>query len=83
MVETYIQELRPDKEMGQVPAGDHYFLGRGNLQGLRARSQFPGQPTAKQSDRFAHVSSARCPGRLADFIPVGFAQMAVIDSHGL
>jgi hypothetical protein len=27
MVETYIQELRTDKELGLVPEGDHYFLG--------------------------------------------------------
>ena len=28
LVETYIQNLKPDKDLGQVPAGDKYFLGR-------------------------------------------------------
>src|SRR5580704_14259735 len=28
LVETYIQELRADKDLGSVPAGDKYFLGR-------------------------------------------------------
>ena len=28
MVETYIQELKPDKELGNLPSGDKYFLGR-------------------------------------------------------
>src|SRR5262250_2969143 len=31
LVETYIQLVRPDKEMGAVPDGDRYFLGRAEL----------------------------------------------------
>src|SRR6201997_750490 len=31
LVETYIQNLRPDKDLGEVPAGDKYFLGRANF----------------------------------------------------
>ena len=31
LVETYIQYLRPDKQLGAVPAGDKYFLGRAEL----------------------------------------------------
>src|SRR5664279_2989542 len=31
LVETYIQNLKPDKDLGQVPAGDKYFLGRANF----------------------------------------------------
>src|SRR6266581_9435847 len=27
LVETYIQNLKPDKELGYIPAGDKYFLG--------------------------------------------------------
>ncbi len=26
MVETYIQNMRPDKDLGQVPISDEYFL---------------------------------------------------------
>ncbi len=32
LVETYIQNLKADKDLGQVPAGDKYFLGRANFQ---------------------------------------------------
>src|SRR5664279_1205319 len=32
MVETYIQNMRPDKELGSVPISDKYFLGRVTLQ---------------------------------------------------
>ena len=31
LVETYIQNLRTDKDLGAVPAGDRYFLGKANL----------------------------------------------------
>src|SRR5438477_9398360 len=31
LVETYIQNLRPDRELGFVPAGDKYFLGRADF----------------------------------------------------
>src|SRR3989441_2156946 len=31
LVETYIQNLKPDKELGFVPAGDKYFLGRADF----------------------------------------------------
>ena len=31
LVETYIQNLRPDKDLGTVPSGDRYFLGRAEL----------------------------------------------------
>jgi hypothetical protein len=32
MVETYIQNMRSDKDLGSVPASDEYFLGRIKLQ---------------------------------------------------
>src|SRR5579863_8123307 len=31
LVETYIQFVRPDKDLGAVPDGDRYFLGRAEL----------------------------------------------------
>lgn len=31
LVETYIQSLKPDKELGYVPAGDKYFLSRADF----------------------------------------------------
>src|SRR5215471_19279075 len=32
LVETYIQNLKPDKDLGYVPGGDKYFLGRADFQ---------------------------------------------------
>ena len=31
LVETYIQHLKPDKDLGYAPAGDKYFLGRADF----------------------------------------------------
>src|SRR5580698_4309590 len=31
LVEIYIQQLRPDTDLGTVPNGDQYFLGRAEL----------------------------------------------------
>ena len=31
LVETYIQNLKVDKDLGHVPAGDKYFLGRADF----------------------------------------------------
>src|SRR5271156_7160413 len=28
IIETYIQDMRPDKDMGSIPVRDHYFLGQ-------------------------------------------------------
>src|ERR1700686_78513 len=33
IVETYIQEEKPDSDLGVVPKGDHYFLSRLDLTG--------------------------------------------------
>ena len=40
--ETYIQEMRPDPELGAVPINDHYFLGRMDFsRGIAVRSFLP------------------------------------------
>jgi hypothetical protein len=31
LIETYIQDMKPDKDMGAVPIGDHYYLGTADL----------------------------------------------------
>ncbi len=33
LIETYLQNLKPDPQLGPVPMEDHYFLGRLDLQG--------------------------------------------------
>src|ERR1700679_2685733 len=31
VIETYIQDMKTDKEMGAIPVKDHYFLGQADL----------------------------------------------------
>src|SRR5438128_1702406 len=42
MVETYIQNLQPDPELGAVPTNDKYFLGKLDFKkGVNANSLLP------------------------------------------
>lgn len=80
IVETYIQNMKPDKDLGSVPASDRYFLGRMSYQGKVAQKSFvdennPGffSKTYKKMTGFMRV----------DFLPLGFAQMVLVDGRGL
>jgi hypothetical protein len=80
MVETYIQELRPDKDLGLVPEGYHYFLGRATFKGYVRDQNFLDEQQGGSSKKLLHI--LRLPTRRSDFIPLGFAQMAIIDATG-
>jgi hypothetical protein len=77
LVETYLQNLRQDKEMGApVPVSDVYFLGRLDMS------------NGTEDRAFASPTSAglgkRMLSKLGDvysmkFMPLGFAQMVVLD----
>jgi hypothetical protein len=78
MVETYIQDLRGDKEMGQVPVGDHYFLGRASFKGaVHDDSYLRADKVRFYASLFRHLQFRT----RHDFAPLGFAQMAVIDGY--
>jgi hypothetical protein len=75
LVETYIQDMKTDKELGEVPMNDHYFLGRLNLTNGPADDSFMAQPGFK----------SRFLGKLTSFysmkfLPLGFAQMVLVDT---
>lgn len=75
LVETYIQDMKTDKELGEVPINDHYFLGRLNLTDGPADDSFMAQPGFK----------SRFLGKLTSFysmkfLPLGFAQMVLVDT---
>lgn len=79
LVETYIQNLRPDKDLGQVPAGDKYFLGRANFQ--KGVSLVPLTDTAAKSRRVAG-SIGNFFSFAMQYLPDGFLQMIFIDTNG-
>ena len=48
VIETYIQEMKPDEEFGPVPKNDYYFLGQLNMKdGLVDMSYLPPRPKLK------------------------------------
>ncbi|HEX4488607.1 MAG TPA: M48 family metalloprotease [Terriglobales bacterium] len=74
LVETYIQTMRNDHEVGLVPAGDQYFLGRLDLtDGIKDHAFLEESPN-KKSGFLSKLYSTH-------FIPRGFAQMAILDDN--
>lgn len=79
IIETYIQEMRPDKEMGSVPVRDDYFLGQADLaQGVVDTNMLG---TDKKSalgelNPLSHVVGFFSYG---GFDPAGFLQMIYLD----
>jgi hypothetical protein len=79
VVETYIQNMRSDPDLGFVPEKDTYFLGRLDMSagGRRNRSYMP-QPGFMRAllDKLTAFYSLK-------YLPLGFMQMIVLDDTGL
>jgi len=75
MVETYLQDIKNDSAGNVVPVKDAYFLGRLDMTDGPDDVSFVGQPG------FGRRMVAKLTGVYAlHFLPMGFAQMVVIDS---
>ena len=78
IIETYIQDMRPDKEMGAVPVKDHYFLGTAYLsKGIVEHSMISKQGHTKKNV-FSHIGDMFSAG----YVPEGFLQMIFVDANG-
>jgi len=74
LVETYIQNMKSDKELGAVPVSDQYFLGRLDLSnGPQDRSFI--QPPGFRREMLNALTNLYS----MHFLPLGFAQMVVLD----
>jgi hypothetical protein len=93
MVETYIQNMRPDKDLGQVPVSDEYFLGRIKLErGVEDVNFLPEQKKQEPSTLHKifssmhkmHVTkhSSQAPV-VGGYMSDGFAQMVLMDMSTL
>lgn len=79
LVETYIQNLKVDKDMGPVPAGDKYFLGRADFtRGIDLVSL--SENTGKSRKLLSNISNFFTFGM--QYLPDGFLQMIFIDNNG-
>ncbi len=78
LVETYIQNLRPDKHLGAAPDGDRYFLGRAELaKGVELEPLTRGSAT-KHNKILGGLGSFFS----TEFLPQGFLQMIYLDVYG-
>jgi len=79
LVETYIQNLRPDKDLGEVPGGDKYFLGRADFQ--KGVNLVPLTETSGKSKKVVG-SIGNFFSFAMQYLPDGFLQMIFIDTNG-
>src|SRR5271168_4601099 len=81
IVETYIQDMKPDPAMGAVPVRDHYFLGQADL----AKGVVDNSMLAKKKGKFDNLNPVAHMGGwfTSSYIPEGFLQMIYIDANGL
>jgi len=79
LVETYIQNLKGDKDLGQVPAGDKYFLGRANF--TKGVTLVPLNDTSSKGKKVVG-SIGNFFSFAMQFLPDGFLQMIFIDTNG-
>src|SRR5260370_10222078 len=77
--ETYIQNLRPDPNLGFVPAGDKYFLGRADFsKGVNLVSLTDADTKGKKV--FSGIGNFF--SFAMQYLPDGFLQMIFIDTTG-
>jgi hypothetical protein len=76
LVETYLQLQELDKELGPVPSGDRYFLGKLDFKkGIHDKSLLPESGTSFPGmDFLRYIFSVR-------YLPQGFAQMIYVDDQ--
>jgi Peptidase family M48 len=77
LVETYIQYVHPDKQLGEVPDGDKYFLGRAKLaHGVELES------LNRDSGLKQEIFLGWREFFSTEFLPRGFLQMIYLDTGG-
>src|ERR1700684_867519 len=80
VIETYIQDMKTDKEMGAIPVKDHYFLGQADLsKGVVDHSMLNGKKGKVDAfNPLTHMSGLFT----SSYVPEGFLQMIYIDTNG-
>jgi hypothetical protein len=79
IIETYIQDMHADKEFGEIPIKDHYFLGVADFHRGVAVQSLLGKKGNTKRGPFSHFSNFFSN----QYDPEGFLQMAFVDAHGL
>src|SRR6202158_6116164 len=79
LVETYIQNLKPNAELGEVPAGDRYFLGKADFSKTVSLVSLTDN-SSKGKKIFSGIGNFF--SFAMQFLPDGFLQMIFIDTSG-
>ncbi len=80
LVETYIQNIRGDKQLGAVPDGDKYFLGRAEL--AKGVELEPLDRVERDAGLKHKVFGGWASFFSTEFVPRGFLQMIYLDMNG-
>jgi hypothetical protein len=77
VIETYIQQMQRDEDLGSIPKNDNYFLGKLDLTREVSHDSFIPAPGVfrRSLGIFTRFISP-------EFLPRGFAQMVVMDEDG-
>jgi Zn-dependent protease with chaperone function len=77
LVETYIQNMRPDNELGEVPVSDKYFLGRLVLdkRGINDKAY-----DKKKAGMFSRVLDRLDTFYKMNYLPQGFMQLVFLSN---
>ena len=75
LVETYLQNLKPDPQMGPVPSEDHYFLGRLDLSDTVDRRDYLSKDTSLQNRMLGGFTKLF----KFEYKPMGFSWMVFAD----
>jgi len=80
IIETYVQDMKPDDKMGAIPVRDHYYLGQADL----AKGVVDNSMLAKRKGKFDSLNPLAHMGGwfTSSYIPEGFLQMIYIDTNG-
>jgi hypothetical protein len=79
IIETYIQDMKPDKNMGAIPVSDHYYLGQADLDKGVVDESMLSKKKGKldQLNPLSHLSGFF----EASYVPEGFLQMIYLDTN--
>src|SRR5262249_54345386 len=74
LVETYLQDLKPDAQLGPTPVSDHYFFGRLDLNSSVGRRDFLSKGSLQKNllGGFSNIFKM-------DYRPTGFSWMVFVD----
>jgi hypothetical protein len=80
IIETYVQDMKPDKDLGSVPVRDHYFLGQAYLSKGVVDVSMLNKKHGKLDvlNPLSHLAGVF----ESSYVPEGFLQMVYLDTNG-